>query len=99
MPGPLQDSLRVDPLLTNVSIAYTNTAYVADQVFPIVPVEMQAGIVPKYNQSHWFRDTAQLRAPGTASVRGGFKVDITDKYYCPRFSWGFELPDEVRHTA
>jgi hypothetical protein len=97
--NPTSDAVRYDQLLTNISIAYSNASYVADQVFPLVPVNQQAGIVPKYDQSHWFRDTAQLRAPGTASRRGGFKIDKTDKYYCPRFSWGFELPDEVRDTA
>jgi hypothetical protein len=99
MPLPTNDQIRHDVLLTNISVAYSNNAYVADQVFPLVPVQQQAGIVPKYNQSYWFRDSAQLRAPGEASRRGGFKIDKTDKYYCPRYSWGFELPDEVRDTA
>lgn len=99
MPSPTTEQIRHDQLLTNISIAYSNTSYVADQIFPLVPVNQQAGIVPKYDQSHWFRDTAQLRAPGTASHRGGFKIDKTDKYYAPRYSWGFELPDEVRDTA
>lgn len=96
---PTNDQIRHDPLLTNISIAYTNSRYVADQVMPLVPVVQQAGIVPKYDQSHWFRDAAVLRAPGTKSRRGGFKIDKTDKYYCPRYSFGFELPDEVRDTA
>jgi hypothetical protein len=99
MPSPSSAEVNYNQILTNISIAYTNQTYVADQIFPLVPVAAQSGIVPKYNQSHWFRDTAQLRAPGTRSVRGGFKVDITDTYYTPRFSFGFELPDEVRDTA
>lgn len=99
MPSPTSAEVNYNQILTNISIAYTNQTYVADQIFPLVPVAAQSGIVPKYNQSHWFRDTAQLRAPGTRSVRGGFKVDITDTYYTPRFSFGFELPDEVRDTA
>ena len=58
-------------------------------------VTRQSGIIPKYDQSHWFRDAAALRAPGTASRRGGFKVDTTSVYFCPRYSYGFEIPDEV----
>jgi hypothetical protein len=96
---PTSEQVRHDAILTNISIAYQNPSYVADQVFPLVPVNQQAGIVPKYDQSYWFRDSAQLRAPGTASRRGGFKIDKADKYYAPRYSWGFELPDEVRDTA
>lgn len=99
MPGITSGEIRYDRVLTNVSIAYTNQTYIADQVFPLVPVQQQAGIVPSYNQSHWFRDSALLRAPGTRSRRGGFSIVQTDKYYCPRFSYGFELPDEVRDTA
>lgn len=97
--GPTNNQIRHDPLLTSISIAYSNQRYVADQMFPLVPVNSQAGIVPKYDQSHWFRDAAVLRAPGTRSRRGGFTVDKTDKYYTPRYSFGFELPDEVRDTA
>jgi hypothetical protein len=98
MPNPTSNDLRHDKLLTNISISYANQRYVADQVFPVVPVSDQAGLIPTYDQSHWFRDAAVLRAPGTKSRRGGFSVG-TDTYYAPRYSFGFELPDEVRATA
>lgn len=87
--------LHVDQLLTNISIGYRNPAYIADQIFPIVPVGKQSDLIPGYNQSDWFRDDAHLRAPGTPSVRGGFGVS-NDSYFCRRYSYGFEIPDEVR---
>ena len=96
MPNPTPSAVHVDGLLTNISIAYSNPQYIADILAPIVPVLKQSNIVPKYDQSHWFRDNAVLRAPGTKSRRGGFKVDKSDTYYCPRFSYGFEIPDELR---
>lgn len=99
MPQPTNADVHNDQLLTNISIAYTNPAYIADQVFPVVMVNKQSGLVPKYDQSHWFRDSAQLRAPGTRSRRGGFTVTKTDTYYCPRYSFGFEIPDELRDNA
>lgn len=99
MPSPISADVNYNQILTNISIAYQNQTYIADQVFPLVPVAQQSGIIPSYDKSYWFRDQAELRAPGTRSIRGGFKVNITDTYFAPRFSFGFELPDEVRDTA
>ena len=91
--------LHVDALLTNLSVAYTNADYIADQIFPIVPVNKQSDIVPKYDQSHWFRNLAEKRAPGTKSKRSGFTVDVTDKYFCDRYSFGDEIADETRDNS
>ncbi len=99
MPTPDLRDLHVDQLLSNLSIAYRNPMYVADQIFPIVPVAKQSNIIPKYNQSFWFRDAATLRAPGSKSIGGGFTVDNTDTYFCPRYSFRFEIPDELRDNA
>lgn len=100
MPGqPLVSQLHVNANLTALSIGYTNTAYIADQVFPIVRVQKQSDIVPKYNQSFWFRDNAKVRAPGTRSEGGGYTVDTSDTYFCNRFSRRFEIPDELRRNA
>lgn len=91
--------LHVDQLLTNMSIGYSNEVYIADQIAPIVPVRKQSDIIPKYDQSHWFRNQAAIRAPGTLSERGGFTVDTTEHYYCTRYSYGFEIPDETRDNT
>lgn len=96
---PTSIDVHVDQLLTNISIAYRNPAYIADQIFKMVPVNKQSNIVPKYDQSHWFRDDAQLRRSGTKSARGGWTVDNTDKYYCDRYSYGKEIDDETRDNA
>lgn len=100
MPGqPTPQDLHVNALLTNLSIGYKNPAYIADRMFPIVTVNRQSDIVPKYDQSHWFRDDASVRAPGTKSTGGGFTVDTTDTYFARRFSRRFEIPDELRRNA
>jgi hypothetical protein len=91
--------LHVDTLLTNLSISYSNPDYIADQIFPVVPVNKQSDIVPKYDQSHWFRNLAQKRAPGTKSQGSGFTVDVTDKYFCDRYSFRDEIPDELRDNS
>jgi len=91
--------LHVDQLLTNISIAYQNGMYIADSIAPLVPVAKQSNIIPNYDQSHWFRNTAQLRAPGTQSERGWYAVSSTNTYFCRRFSFGFEIPDELRDNT
>jgi hypothetical protein len=90
--------LHVDQLLTNVSIGYSNPAYIADQIFPIVPVDKQSDKYLKYDQSHWFRNEARIRAPGTRSERGGWSYS-TDTFFCDRFSYGHEIYDEERGNA
>lgn len=97
--NPQQGDLHVDQMLTNISIAYKNMDYIADQIFPIVPVQRQSNIVPKYDQSYWFRDDADLRAPGTKSKGNGFTVDTSQKYFCDRYSFRFEVADEQRDNT
>lgn len=99
MAEPTGYDLHVNQLLTNMSIGYKNDMYIADEMFPDVQVVKQSDIIPQYNQSPWFRDTAHLRAPGTASRGGGFTVDNTMTYYCNRYSYRFEIPDEFRSNT
>jgi len=99
MPQPTASDLHVDQLLTQVSIGYKNSSYIADQVLPIVEVLKRSDIVPQYDQSHWFRDTAQPRAPGTIASGGGWTVDVTMKYYADRFSFKKEIDDDTRDNA
>lgn len=99
MPQPNPGDLHIDTLLTQVSIAYQNAEYIADQIAPIVPVNKQSDIIPKYDQSHWFRDEARVRPPGAMGARGGWTVDNTNKYFCDRWSYGHEVPDDVRDNA
>ena len=90
--------LHVDRFLTNISIAYRNPGYIADQLFPIVPVRKQSDKIPGYDQSPWFRDEAALRAPGTKSRRGGWSV-TSDNYFCDKYSYGHEIDDDTRDNA
>jgi hypothetical protein len=91
---PTGQDLHVDGLLTEISIAYRNTSYIADQIFPIVTVSKESGIVPKYDRSHWFRDGAKLATRGARAPRGDFTVDKTDKFFCDRYFWAEEIADD-----
>jgi hypothetical protein len=93
--NPTPRSLHVDQFLTQLSIAYRNPEYIVDDIYPVVPVRKQSDLIPSYDQSHWYRNEARVRAIGEKSQRGGFKVGSTS-YYCGRFSFGFEIADEQR---
>ena len=96
MAQPTPSDVHVNQLLTNVSIGYVNTSYIADMLFPMVPVEKQSDVIPQYDQSQWFRDLAHLRAVGTASRGSGFNLTNTNTYFANRYSFRFEIPDDVR---
>lgn len=87
-----------DRWLTNISIGYSNPDYIYPLITMVVPVALPTGLIPGYNQSDWFRNTAHRRAPGTMSRRGGFTL-TQDTYSVKRDSFGFELPDEVRDAT
>jgi hypothetical protein len=87
-----------DQWLTTISIGYTNPDYIYSRIAQVVPVSLPTGLIPGYNQSDWFRNTANRRAPGTMSRRGGFTL-TQDTYSVKRDSFGFELPDEVRDAT
>lgn len=63
------DSLRmIDPVLTTVAQGYSNNAFVAQHLFPIVPVSKMKGKIPKFGRDAFtVRETK--RAVGAASNR------------------------------
>lgn len=96
---PTANDVHVDQMLTNVSIAYKNETYIADQIFPMLPVKKQSDIIPSYDKSFWFRDEAKLAMPGTDIAISEYAVTTTDTYYCPRHRVGKIITDEQRENA
>lgn len=74
MPVSPVSSIIVRGALQDVSIAYRNSSYVADQVFPLIDKIGRKVKVAKYQKGAWFRDEAEPRAPGTAARVGDMKV-------------------------
>jgi hypothetical protein len=100
MPNPVGPDLHVNVPLTNVSIAYfqDQSNFVADKVFPIIPVDKQSNLYNRYSKSQWRKTNAQKRAPGTESVGTGY--DITrDQYYCDVYAIHKDITDQDRAAA
>lgn len=70
--------------LAGVSVAYRNTDYIADRVFPILDGADPKAKITKYQKGAWFRDEAGIRAAGTRARRGGYPLTTvsvsTDEY-------------------
>lgn len=99
MPLPTSRDVHVDQMLTNVSVAYKNQSYIADEAFPILPVAKQSNIIPSYDQSYWFRDEAKMASPGSEVAIADYAVTTTDTYWCYRHRLGRLIYDEIRDNA
>jgi len=96
MPQPTPSDVHIDAALTNVSVAYVQDAsnFIADKVFPCIPVSKQSGKYWKYEKGAFFRDEAKRRAPGTESAGGGYKLG-TDGYYCEKWAFHKDVDDDT----
>jgi hypothetical protein len=100
MPQPTTNDVHVDAILTNISVAYIQDQgnFIANQVFPSVPVEKQSDKYFKYTKGDWFRDEAQLRAPSTESAGSGYSLS-TDTYSTSVYAFHKDVDDQVRANA
>lgn len=100
MPAPTQSDLHVNVPLTNVSVAYMQSAntYIADKVFPKVPVRKQSDLYWKYSKSDWRRTDVARRAPGTESPGVGWNFD-TDSYFAHVYAVHKDIDDQLRANA
>lgn len=98
MPQPTASDVHVDRPLTNISVAYLQTLedFVADKIFPIVPVQKQSDRYFVYDKTYWFRTEAQKRAPSTESAGGGWKVDSTPSYFADVWAVHKDIDDQIR---
>ena len=81
MPSPVLQDVHVSQALTQISVAYVQeeTSYIADKVFPPVPVQHQTDKYFVWSKADFFRDEAQLRADAAESAGSG--VNITTQTY------------------
>lgn len=101
MAQPTKGDVHVNRPLTNISIAYLQDArdFVADQVFPNIPVLKQSDAYWTYDRSFFNRDEMKIRAPGTESAGSGYEVDPDNTYYAPVRAYHHDIPDQVRANA
>src|SRR3990172_7379466 len=79
MPNPTPGSVHRDTFLTDISVAFiqSSTKFVADRVFPRVPVQKQSDVVATYSQADFLRDEVEKRKSGDPAVRIGYRTGST----------------------
>lgn len=100
MATPTQGDVHVDAILTNISVAHVQEAgdFVADRVFPNVPVSKQSDKYFKYDIGDWSRDTFKKRADSTESAGGGWKLS-TDTYFADVWALHKDIGEQVMANA
>lgn len=101
MSQPTRSDVHVNRPLTNISIAYIQRAtdFIADKVFPIVPVMKQSDRYFVYDKGYWFRTGAEKRAPGSQSAGGGYHIDNTPTYFADVWAFHRDVDDQTRSNA
>jgi hypothetical protein len=96
---PEVSQVHIDAALTNVSVAYRNTAYIADIMAPPVPVRKQSDKYYIFDpERERFRSTDDKRAPGARTNEVDFTLS-TDNYFCDDHALSSVIPDEERENA
>lgn len=100
MPQPTAGQVHVDAILTNISVAYMQSQanFVADKVFPIVPVDKRSDKYFTYTKGDWFRDEAKRRYGGDESAGSGYGLS-TATYSCDVFAIHKDIDDQTRGNA
>lgn len=95
---PKMNDAHIDRALTNVSVAYLQdaSAFIADKVFPIVPVKRQSDVFYVYDKGDFMRDEAQVRGAATESAGGDYGVEAASPYYCKKHAFHKDVTSEER---
>jgi hypothetical protein len=99
MSKPTYQQVHIDVALTNISIAYRNGKFIAENIFPLVPVEKISDKYFIYTKADWFRREAAPRAPGTRAARGDYGLSLGGPYVCTERAIGKGVPDEIADNA
>lgn len=98
--NPSGADLHIDGPLTGVSVAYfqDNADFIADKIFPSLPVDKRSDVFWKYSKSDWRRSNAQKRAPGTESAGTGWS-QTTDNYNADVYAVHVDIDAQTRANA
>lgn len=101
MPLPTPADVHVNAPLSNISIANFQNPdhYIADKVFPVVPVNKQSDRYYKYDKADLLRIEARERGPSSESAGGGWRLDNSPTYFCQPYAVHKDIDDQTRQNA
>ncbi len=94
---PEMNRAHIDRALTNMSVAYMQdeSAYIADKVFPVIPVKRQSDLYYIYDKGDFLRDEAQVRGRIAESAGGDYDLS-TAVYHCKKHAFHKDVAPEDR---
>lgn len=97
---PTQSDVHINTPLTNLSVAFMQSPdnFVADKVFPNVPVAKQSDAYYIYDRGFFNRNEMDVRAAGTESKGIGYQLS-NDTYLCKVAAIHHDIHDQVRSNA
>ncbi len=100
MPQPNLNQVHIDAPLTNMSIAYLQSQemFIANKVFPVIPVDKKSDKFFVYTKNDWFRDEAQRRADATESAGSGYNL-TTSSYNADVWAFHKDVGDQTRANS
>lgn len=93
-------SVHTNAPLTNIAVAYMQDSahYIADKIFPIVPVDFQSDLYYVWTKDDFFRDEAQQRGDGQESAGSGLNL-TTASYAALIWALHKDIGDQMRRNA
>lgn len=99
-------SVHIDRALTNLSIAYRNADFVADEVSPVLPVDIRSNKYFVYSKEAFLRGAGinaggqpmSVRRPTAEAAEVDYQLS-TDAYLCEEFALSELVPYENVQTA
>lgn len=103
---PVKSTLRNDTLLSNISVKYRNINFIADKVFPVVPVKKESDVYRVYDRDFRLPDTKRA-AKGVAKEHSFNVTESTyvleqhslKDYVSDRDAENYEISDLRRDTV
>lgn len=96
--NPTMSDVHIDAALSELSIAYKNKSFIADQVFPLVTVEKQSDKYYVWDKGSWLTNQVEVRTPGDTYPEGRMKLS-NDEYFADIYHLGYAIPWEKKKNA
>lgn len=94
----VQSDVVQDPILSNVSVKYTNETYIADRILPTLRVSKETGKYYIYDKSNLRVDQTD-RAAGSPSNEVGYSLSLSGVFTCSDHALKGFVADEVQDQA
>jgi hypothetical protein len=95
---PSLNQIHVDAALTQISIAYRNQAFVAEEVLPVVPVQKKNDVFFKFSKQH-FRSYKDAYSAGQRAQQIEVDLDARGFYMADGHALEDSITDDEREQA